>query len=57
MQICPKCERPLRRKDKVRAVVLTEFIDLKSKSVFAIEMPYDCERIEHLVCGQQAEGD
>jgi hypothetical protein len=49
-QICTKCERPFREGDHVRAVVLSVFHDIPSSRSYAIEKPYECEKLTHLQC-------
>lgn len=49
-QICQLCGKLLSHKDLVRARIITRFIGLKSKTVYALEKPSDCESISHVRC-------
>jgi len=44
---CDFCGKILRDKDKIKAVVLADFVALKSKRIYAISRPYDCLAMSH----------
>ncbi len=50
--ICHKCGKLLRGGDKIKLLVYSEWVPLKSKVVFSIDRPFDCdpETLEHLSC-------
>ncbi len=47
---CPMCGYFFKGGDKIRAVVLSEWIDLKSKVTVALGQPTDCISVEHISC-------
>jgi hypothetical protein len=49
-QICPKCKKPLKDGDRVKAVVLSIFREISSTVSYAIEKPYECLSLEHVDC-------
>jgi hypothetical protein len=54
-RICAVCDRPIRDGQHVRAVVLSVFKEIESRRAYAMEKPYDCERMEHLNCLEAVE--
>ena len=49
-QTCPKCGKPFKEGDAVKAVVLSFYHEISSTVTFAIEQPYDCLSLEHVQC-------
>ena len=49
-RICRNCQRGFREGDHVRASILTVYHELKSKTVYALDKPYECEDLEHINC-------
>jgi hypothetical protein len=49
-RICPKCQKPLKDGDRVKAVVLSIFRQISSSVAYAIDKPYDCLSLEHVDC-------
>lgn len=50
LRICPNCNFLFNGGDKIRAVVLSDWISLKSKVTVAIGQPTDCIAVEHVSC-------
>lgn len=50
--ICHRCERTLKGGDKVKLLVHSEWVPLRSKVTFSIDRPFDCdpETLEHITC-------
>lgn len=49
-QECRRCNRLLENGDVVKAEILTRFVGLKSKSIYALEKPVECHWVEHAHC-------
>ena len=49
-RICPKCQKPLKDGDRVKAVVLSIIRQISSSVAYAIDKPYDCLSLEHVDC-------
>lgn len=47
---CPNCGFMFRGGDKVRAVIIAEWVDLKSKVTYALGTPEDCLEVVHRNC-------
>jgi hypothetical protein len=47
---CPKCGKPLKDGDRVRAVVLSIYREISSSVSYAIDKPYECISLEHVDC-------
>lgn len=49
-KICPNCNNLFRGGDKVRAVIISEWVDLKSKVTYALGKPEECLEVAHVNC-------
>lgn len=47
---CEACGYLFKGGDKVRAVILTEWVDLKSSVTYALAKPEDCINVVHRNC-------
>lgn len=47
---CYRCGYLFDAGDKVKALVITEWVPLKSKVVFALGHPTACEEVYHISC-------
>lgn len=56
LRICPNCNYMFKGGDKVRAVVLSQWVELKSKVTVALGHPTDCIAVEHLSCQYPSTG-
>ena len=54
---CPNCNRLFHGGDKIRALVLAEWIDLKSSITYAISKPTACLEVYHRNCNQPQIGE
>ncbi len=49
-RICPKCVKPLKDGDRIKAVVLSIFREISSSVSYAIDKPSECISLEHVDC-------
>jgi hypothetical protein len=49
-RMCPKCSKPLKDGDRIKAVVLSIFREISSSVSYAIDKPYECISLEHVDC-------
>lgn len=47
---CRKCAKLLEHGHIIRAEILTRFVALKSRSIYAMEKPESCNWMEHYAC-------
>jgi hypothetical protein len=53
---CPQCGNLFKGGDKIKAVVLAEWQDLKSSACYAITRPTECIEVTHRNC-QMPQGE
>lgn len=53
--MCPNCDRLFKAGDEVRATVVTRYVALKSKAIYALEKPTECLHLEHIKCQEVLE--
>lgn len=50
LRLCPVCDFPLKDKDKIVAVMLSEYKEIESNVHYAITTPTQCVEIIHREC-------
>lgn len=49
-QMCSLCGKLFNDGDTVRARVIAKWVGLKSKRIYALSKPTDCESVSHVEC-------
>lgn len=48
--MCSNCNSLFKDKDEVRAVIISRYVSLKSKAIYALEKPTECLELVHKNC-------
>ena len=49
-KICPSCNYLFKGGDKVRALIIAEWVDLRSSVTYALSKPEECISVQHENC-------